>query len=515
MTSTTQVAAQPRQPRQRRLRKFPWRTVFLWLVFLPLIAIVIIPLLYMFSMAFTLESNQLRFPIEWLPKPITFSNFTKIFIDPQLPIVRWFINSLVISTVGTTIIVFLSSLSGYAFARLEFPGKNFLFSVLLFSLMIPVAVTLIPAFLLLRDLKLLNTYHAIWWPAAASVTGIFLMRQHFYSIPSDLEDAARVDGANRFRIYWQICLPLVRGALVALFIFAFLGLWNDLFWPLIVLSDRLALTLPVGLLVIQQGSYVQRGLAFAGAFIASVPVLVFYAIFQRKIIAGITTAGLAGQETTMNPTKLSLHTRFQIGAVDERVFGGFLEHLGRAVYEGVYEPDSAHADDDGFRTDVMAALKRLKMTPMRYPGGNFVSGYHWEDGVGPREQRPTVRDLAWQSMETNHFGTDEFMALSRKMDWTPMMTVNLGTGTPEEARNWVEYCNVAPGTKYADMRAANGNPDPYNIKLWCLGNEMDGPWQLGHVPADQYAIRAQQAAKMMKDVDIDDDAFKHIKAIIR
>ena len=295
MTSTTQVAAQPRQPRQRRLRKFPWRTVFLWLVFLPLIAIVIIPLLYMFSMAFTLESNQLRFPIEWLPKPITFSNFTKIFIDPQLPIVRWFINSLVISTVGTTIIVFLSSLSGYAFARLEFPGKNFLFSVLLFSLMIPVAVTLIPAFLLLRDLKLLNTYHAIWWPAAASVTGIFLMRQHFYSIPSDLEDAARVDGANRFRIYWQICLPLVRGALVALFIFAFLGLWNDLFWPLIVLSDRLALTLPVGLLVIQQGSYVQRGLAFAGAFIASVPVLVFYAIFQRKIIAGITTAGLAGQ----------------------------------------------------------------------------------------------------------------------------------------------------------------------------------------------------------------------------
>lgn len=203
----------------------------------------------------------------------------------------------------------------------------------------------------------------------------------------------------------------------------------------------------------------------------------------------------------MSTTKLSLHTHFQIGAVDERVYGGFLEHLGRAVYEGVYEPGSAHADADGFRQDVMAALKRLKMTAMRYPGGNFVSGYHWEDGVGPRDQRPTVRDLAWQSMETNHFGTDEFMALSRKMDWTPMFTVNLGTGTPEEARNWVEYCNVAPGTKYANMRADNGNPEPYDIKLWCLGNEMDGPWQLGHVPADQYAIRAQQAAKMMKDVD--------------
>ncbi|MCL4829782.1 MAG: carbohydrate ABC transporter permease [Caldilinea sp.] len=280
---------------RRRISKEFWRSLGMWLIFLPLALVVVIPVLYMFSMAFTLEANQLKFPIEWIPNPVTFSNFTKIFVDPQLPIVRWFTNSLIIATVGTGIIVFLSSLSGYAFARLEFPGKNLLFSLLLFSLMIPAAVTLIPAFLLLRDLKLLNTYHAIWWPAAASVTGIFLMRQHFYSIPVELEDAARVDGANRFRIYWQICLPLVRGAMVALFIFAFLGLWNDLFWPLIVLSERAALTLPVGLLVIQQGSYIQRGLAFAGAFIASVPVLVFYAFFQRKIIAGITTAGLAGR----------------------------------------------------------------------------------------------------------------------------------------------------------------------------------------------------------------------------
>jgi len=271
------------------------RSLLLWLAFLPLVCIVIVPLLYMFSMAFTLEANQLKYPIEWIPNPPTLSNFVNIFVDPQLPIVRWFFNSLIIATVGTMIIIFLSSLSGYAFARLEFPGKQFLFSLLLFSLMIPAAVTLIPVFLLLRDLKLLNTYHAIWWPAAASVTGIFLMRQHFYSIPTELEDAARVDGANRFRIYWQICLPLVRGAMVALFIFAFLGLWNDLFWPLIVLSDRPMLTLPVGLLVIQQGSYIQRGLAFAGAFIASVPVLIFYAFFQRKIIAGITTAGLAGR----------------------------------------------------------------------------------------------------------------------------------------------------------------------------------------------------------------------------
>jgi multiple sugar transport system permease protein len=199
------------------------------------------------------------------------------------------------ATVRTIIVVFFSSLSGYAFARLEFPGKNQLFSLLLFSLMIPGTITLIPAFLLLRDLKLLNTYHAIWWPAAATVLGIFLMRQHFYVIPRDLEDAARVDGAGPFRIYWQVCLPLVRGAMVALASFTFLGLWNDLFWPLIVLSDRQAFTLPVGLVIIQQGSYIQSGLAFAAAFIASAPVLLFYAIFQRKIIAGVTTTGMAGQ----------------------------------------------------------------------------------------------------------------------------------------------------------------------------------------------------------------------------
>jgi multiple sugar transport system permease protein len=170
-----------------------------------------------------------------------------------------------------------------------------LFSLLLFSLMIPAAITLIPSFLLLRDLNLLDTYHAIWWPAAASVTGIFLMRQHFYSVPSELEDAARVDGAGRFRIYWQICLPLVRGALFALAIFTFLSLWNDLFWPLIVLTKQNTLTLPIGLVVLQQGSYIQRGLAFAGAFIATVPALIFYAIFQRQIIEGITTTGMAGQ----------------------------------------------------------------------------------------------------------------------------------------------------------------------------------------------------------------------------
>lgn len=282
--------------RERHYRlKHARRAALLWLVFSPIIFAVIVPLLYMTTMAFTLESNQMNYPIEWIPKPITLDNFIHIFVDVTFPIERWFLNSLVVSFGGTVVIVFLSSLSGYAFARLEFPGKSFLFSLLLFSLMIPIAITLIPTFLLLRDLKLLNTYHAIWWPAAAQVTGIFLMRQHFYSIPADIEDAARIDGAGTFRIYWQVCVPMVTGSMVALFIFSFLGLWNDLFWPLIVLGERIIYTLPVGLIFIQQGSYIQRGLAYAGAFIASVPVLVFYAFFQRRIIAGITMTGMAGQ----------------------------------------------------------------------------------------------------------------------------------------------------------------------------------------------------------------------------
>jgi alpha-N-arabinofuranosidase len=203
----------------------------------------------------------------------------------------------------------------------------------------------------------------------------------------------------------------------------------------------------------------------------------------------------------MEPTTLTLHSRFQIGRVDPRIFGGFLEHMGRAVYEGVYDPTCSCADQDGFRTDVLESLRRLRMTVMRYPGGNFASGYHWLDGVGRREGRPTVRELAWQSLEPNHFGTDEYLTLCRHMGWTPMITVNLGTGTPEEARNWVEYCNCPTGSRYADMRVANGHAAPHGVRLWCLGNEMDGPWQLGHVPAEHYAIRAQQAAKMMKDVD--------------
>lgn len=200
-------------------------------------------------------------------------------------------------------------------------------------------------------------------------------------------------------------------------------------------------------------------------------------------------------------TRIVVDPAYKIAEVDPRIFGGFLEHLGRGVYEGVYDPQAACADENGFREDVLGALRGLNMTTMRYPGGNFASGYHWMDGIGPKNQRPTVRELAWQSVEPNQFGTGEFIQLTRLMGWAPMITVNLGTGTPEEARNWVEYCNSPVGTRYADLRAKYGSEEPYNVKLWCLGNEMDGPWQLGQVSAREYAILAQQAAKMMKDTD--------------
>lgn len=202
--------------------------------------------------------------------------------------------------------------------------------------------------------------------------------------------------------------------------------------------------------------------------------------------------------TSTERTTLTAHPALAIAPVDERIFGGFLEHLGRAVYGGIYDPGSAHADEHGCRADVLDALRALRMTAMRYPGGNFVSGYHWRDGIGPTADRPTVREPAWKSIETNQFGTHEFLDLCERMDWTPMLAVNLGTGTPKEAADWVEYCTGSHRSDLTDLRRANGRDEPWNVPLWCLGNEMDGFWQLGHVPVDQYGVRAQQAAMQMR-----------------
>ena len=205
----------------------------------------------------------------------------------------------------------------------------------------------------------------------------------------------------------------------------------------------------------------------------------------------------------LHPTTVSLDAGDVVADVDPRLFGGLLEHMGRCVYEGVYEPTSAHADEHGCRTDVLDALRQLDMTAIRYPGGNFVSGYDWRDGIGPQAERPERPERAWRSIETNQFGTDEFLPLCERMGWTPMMAVNLGTGTAADAQSLVAYVNEPAGTAMGDWRSRNGRAEPYGVDLWCLGNEMDGPWQLGHTNASEYTRRAREAAAAMRDVTPD------------
>jgi alpha-L-arabinofuranosidase len=189
---------------------------------------------------------------------------------------------------------------------------------------------------------------------------------------------------------------------------------------------------------------------------------------------------------------------FIIDALDRRVFGTFIEHLGRCVYGGVHEPGHPTADEHGFRGDVLALTKELGVSIVRWPGGNFVSGYNWRDGVGPKVDRPKRLDLAWFSTETNQFGTNEFVTWCRKAGVEPMMAINLGTAGPEEARQLVEYCNHPGGTELSDLRIAHGYPQPHDIRFWCLGNEMDGPWQICHKNAQEYGRAALESAKVMR-----------------
>ena len=194
-----------------------------------------------------------------------------------------------------------------------------------------------------------------------------------------------------------------------------------------------------------------------------------------------------------------------LGAVHPFVFGQFIEHMHRCIYGGVYEEGSPLSDAAGYRKDVMEAIRGLGATILRWPGGNFVSGYHWEDGVGPKDQRPRRLELAWPTpggtVETNRFGTDEFIQYCRLLNTEPYICINLGTGSLDEARNWVEYCNGTTDTFYANLRRRNGHPEPYNVRYWGLGNEMYGAWQQGAKTAEEYARFAREAAKLMKGVD--------------
>ncbi|MCH2124625.1 MAG: alpha-N-arabinofuranosidase [Pirellulaceae bacterium] len=235
-------------------------------------------------------------------------------------------------------------------------------------------------------------------------------------------------------------------------------------------------------------------------------------VSRRQFLSGVSS-GLAlaaltpavrpdeSQTRTKMPARLIIDSERRHTKIDRRLFGSFLEHMGRAVYDGIFDPESPFADEDGIRSDVLEEIRDLEVPIIRYPGGNFVSGYNWLDGVGPLEERPRVLERAWNSLETNQFGTNEFMRWCRKVRTEPLMAVNLGTGTPETATALLEYCNLDSRTKWADLRREHGYEKPYGVKSWCLGNEMDGPWQIGHMTAREYGMKAADAARQMRRTD--------------
>jgi len=203
----------------------------------------------------------------------------------------------------------------------------------------------------------------------------------------------------------------------------------------------------------------------------------------------------------MKKAKLIIDRHYIVAPIDRRIYGSFIEHLGRAVYEGIYQPDSPFADEQGFRRDTLDLIREIQVPVVRYPGGNFVSGYNWEDGIGPKAKRPSKVDLAWQVIETNQFGLNEFVDWAKLAETEVMMAVNLGTRGIEEAKDILEYCNFKGGTYFSDLRKSHGYEKPHDIKLWCLGNEMDGPWQIGHKTADEYGRLASETGRVMKYLD--------------
>ncbi len=222
--------------------------------------------------------------------------------------------------------------------------------------------------------------------------------------------------------------------------------------------------------------------------------------FAPALASGSAVQAAPAASTTA-AARVFVDSRRTIAPLDRNLFGSFLEHLGRAIYEGIYDPGSKLSDSNGFRKDVLNEIRQLGVPIVRYPGGNFVSGYNWLDGVGPKKDRPRVLDKAWDTIESNQFGTNEFLAWCKAAGTEPLMGLNLGTGTPEEAAALVEYCNIERGTKWSDLRRQHGIAEPYKVSHWCLGNEMDGPWQIGHMSATEYGLKAADAARQMRYVD--------------
>ncbi|HKE56560.1 MAG TPA: alpha-L-arabinofuranosidase C-terminal domain-containing protein [Pyrinomonadaceae bacterium] len=221
-------------------------------------------------------------------------------------------------------------------------------------------------------------------------------------------------------------------------------------------------------------------------------------------ILAIVCLWLSGQHIVLaqqTVARIKVDTDRTIGEVDPLLFGNFSEHLGRMIYGGIYEEGSPLSDANGYRMDVMEAVKQLNVSILRWPGGNFASGYNWTDGIGPKDQRPVRIDLAWNDLESNRFGTDEFLRYCELLKTEPYICINAGLGSVDDARHWVEYCNESRHTYWADQRRKNGREEPYKVKYWALGNEIDGPWQLGNKSAEEYSKFALETAKAMRLVD--------------
>lgn len=276
-----------------RQRKILGRIVTYALMVLVAI-IIIIPLIWMFSTSLKLKSQLFTQQIYWIPKVITLENYTNILGNPSTPIARWFMNTLFVSTVVTVLVLIVDSLAAYAYARLEFPGRNILFTLLLATLFLPGVMFLVPNFVTVTQLGMLNHFSAIIIPALAGVFGVFFMRQFYITIPRELEEAAYIDGANVFQAYLQVVLPLTKSAMATLAVITFLGTWNDFLWALLVLKDRAMQTLQPGLRTLQGAYTSEYGLMMAGAAIVAVPVLLIYIFLQRYVVQSVATTGLKG-----------------------------------------------------------------------------------------------------------------------------------------------------------------------------------------------------------------------------
>ncbi len=293
-TATSGRAPGARQSRLGYRNTLLLQRIVIYIIMVIIALLFLLPMFWMLSTSFKPKREWFSRDIQWIPQTFTWENYTRIFNNPTIPIERWFINSLVLGLIVTALILVIDSLAAYAYARMEFRGRKTLFALLLATLFLPGVMFLVPNFLTIARLGLLNNFAGVILPGLAGVFGVFFLRQFFESIPRELEEAAEIDGASPFQTFYLVALPLAKPALATLSVITFLGSWNDFLWPLLILRSRELLTLPPGLRTLQGAYTSEYGQMMAGAVVAAVPVLILYVLLQRYIVQSVATAGLKG-----------------------------------------------------------------------------------------------------------------------------------------------------------------------------------------------------------------------------